>query len=88
MAYDKSKERILESKRVLHYQKNPDWGSTVLSVIQYEDKKPVLRVEHSYTTKDGEERILPYVKLPLYPDIIDNIYKVMIYLVEKHKPEH
>jgi hypothetical protein len=85
MAYDKSKERVLESKRVPHFSKNPDWGATVVSVIQYEDKKPTLRLDHWFKTEDGEERVLPFVKIPLFPDVIENIYKTMSYLAEKHR---
>lgn len=64
MAYDKSKEKILTSTKIPDDESNPQAKGTLLSVVQYDNFKPQVRIERFSTDQNGVEKVLPFVTMP------------------------
>lgn len=78
-----SRDKVLEQRIVYHF-KQKDWGATIVSVIQFEDRKPKLKLEYQYV-KNDETKVIPFInRIPLKPDVINSITRAMLYFAEKY----
>lgn len=66
MAYDKSLEKVIQSKEIADYEGKPEWGGTVLQAVQYMDKQPQIVLSRYRIDKaTNEKKYLPFVSMPV-----------------------